>query len=93
MDGVIPFSKTFDTLGFMAKTVIDLAQVIQVVEDGSGLHRSRHRIKNPLTATWSGLKIGVLNPEEWKWSTDLAKPNPQVEHQLVIRHCQSGTQD
>jgi Asp-tRNA(Asn)/Glu-tRNA(Gln) amidotransferase A subunit family amidase len=66
MDGVIPFSKIFDTLGLIAKTVIDLAQVIRIVEDDSGLDRSRHRIQNPLPATWSGLRIGVLNPEKWK---------------------------
>jgi amidase len=84
MRGIIPFSRTLDTVGVMAKSPVDIANVLDVImeKNTSGSMILNHASNLP--KTWGELKVGVLAPELWKWDIFLAKPNKKVEQQLVI---------
>ncbi|XXG93997.1 hypothetical protein Hte_000248 [Hypoxylon texense] len=78
MDGVIPFSRMFDSIGVMSKNVVDMINILNAIKVPLELPQF-NRDEN----LWSTLKIGVLAPENWTLDSSLAKPNGKVEDQLI----------
>ncbi|PVH72323.1 amidase signature enzyme [Cadophora sp. DSE1049] len=80
MAGIIPFSARFDTLGVMAKSPLDVANLLEVIVDNAFLPPGGHR--NSLSGTWKGLRIGVLSPNKWFIPASFSRPNPGARAQL-----------
>jgi Asp-tRNA(Asn)/Glu-tRNA(Gln) amidotransferase A subunit family amidase len=76
MDGVMVISDYFDTLGAMAKTVSDLVILVQYLQDQETDHISVQK-------DWSGLRLGVVDPEKWFLPPSLVKPIEEVHKQIV----------
>ncbi|KAI1378151.1 amidase signature domain-containing protein [Hypoxylon crocopeplum] len=83
LDGVIPFSRTFDTLGIMAKSVSDLTNVVDIVTQSTSARPRGHMFNAKERKPWANLRVGVLAPEVWKLPSYAAKPNPEAERQLI----------
>ena len=69
--GIVPLSKYFDTAGPMTKTVVDLANLLDVLTESS--EGSTPYVK-ALPGKWSDLRVGVLDPDEWFFDSDLQRP-------------------
>jgi amidase len=87
MDGVIQFSRTFDSLGAMAKKVRDLADILTIMIDPTQPGVPREGYASNLEGVWSDLRVGFVAPDKWQWPPKLAKQNRKIELQLV---CFSG---
>ena len=81
-EGIIPVSKLFDTAGPMAKSVVDLANLLDVLVDPSKKQTS-NTYAEALPGKWSELRVGVLDPDEWFFDKDLQKPVPTASEQIV----------
>jgi Asp-tRNA(Asn)/Glu-tRNA(Gln) amidotransferase A subunit family amidase len=84
MEGVFPVSRTFDSLGMMAKTPRDLADITDALTSYFKMGGPKAVYANSMSGSWKDLRVGVVAPEKWKWSPELAKPNKGVESQLVF---------
>lgn len=58
---IVPVSKLFDTAGPMAKSVVDLANLLDVLVKPLN-KKSSALYADALPEKWSDLRIGVLNP-------------------------------
>ena len=84
-NGIGPVSKLFDTAGPMAKSVIDLAHLLDVLVDplakessgSSGLYA------DVLPGKWSQLRVCVLDPEVWYFDEELQNPVASASEQIV----------
>ncbi|CZS97129.1 related to glu/asp-tRNA amidotransferase subunit A [Rhynchosporium agropyri] len=65
--GAVPLSAIFDTVGPMAISFTDLADLLEVLV-GPELIGSKGPYAGALTKTFRDLRIGVLRPEEWFWA-------------------------
>ncbi|KAF8852531.1 amidase signature enzyme [Acephala macrosclerotiorum] len=83
MDGVIPLSNTFDSIGPMAKSVEDLANMLDIMVDSDKTSIPEGGYKSCLEGKWSSLRIGVLDPEKWQYPPDAARPNAKATKQMV----------
>ena len=84
LNGVIPISKAFDTVGPMAKCVKDLANLLDVlVGPGTVIGRDCNSYANTLPGSWRDLRIGVLDPEEWNFEKQLPRSIPEAKAQIV----------
>jgi amidase len=83
MGGVFVISRTFDTLGGMAKTVEDLSHLIENIQDDEvkdGLPGGTYQ--SFLKKTWSPLRLGFVKPEEWFLPPSLVAPDEGAENQM-----------
>lgn len=88
-NGIVPVSKLFDTAGPMAKSVVDLANLLDVLvkplnEKSSALYA------DALPGKWSDLRVGVLNPDVWYFDEELQKPVAAASEQIVCLHLRSS---
>lgn len=83
MDGVVPLSKTFDSIGPMAKSPLDLANILDVIIDPAQSIAANGGYASNLQKTWKGLRIGWLDPENWFFSAQVATPNSEAHEQIV----------
>ena len=81
-EGIIPVSKLFDTAGPMAKSVVDLANLLDVLIDSSK-KETPGTYAEALPGKWSELRVGVLDPDEWFFDENLQKPVPAASEQIV----------
>lgn len=63
--GLVPITSFADAVGPMAKSVQDLAALLDVIADPSGPARPPGGFLTAATASWRGLNIGTLDPEIW----------------------------
>ncbi|MCJ1322634.1 hypothetical protein MMC15_007983 [Xylographa vitiligo] len=80
-EGIIPVSKLFDTAGPMAKSVVDLANLLDVLIDSSK-KETPGTYAEALPGKWSELRVGVLDPDEWFFDENLQKPVPAASEQI-----------
>ena len=78
--GIVPVSKYFDTAGPMTKTVVDLANLLDVLTESS--EGSIPYVK-ALPGKWSDLRVGVLDPDEWFFDGDLQRPVAAASLQIA----------
>ena len=81
-EGIIPVSKLFDTAGPMAKSVIDLANLLDILVEASKKKTPGTYVQT-LPGKWSDLRVGVLDPDEWFFDKDLQKPVAAASQQIV----------
>ncbi|KAL8948364.1 MAG: hypothetical protein Q9222_005448 [Ikaeria aurantiellina] len=72
--GIQPISPEFDSVGGMAKTVEDLAQIMGLLQGG--------RDYTPhLTSSFKGLRLGSVDPGSWKAADFVVEPNQDFDQQ------------
>ncbi|KAI1271209.1 putative glutamyl-tRNA amidotransferase subunit A [Xylaria sp. FL0933] len=78
-DGLIPISRHFDSAGPMAKTVYDLAVVLDAIT-----------IKDPpisflssISDSWADISVATLDPTIWKFPDSFVRPNPSATEQTL----------
>lgn len=81
MEGVWEVARPYDTAGAMAKNVIDLVHVSDI------LRRTMDDCKPSLTEniqnTWQGLSVGFVDIEKWRLPLDTKDPLPGYDEQSV----------
>ncbi|KAJ4862552.1 amidase domain-containing protein [Trichoderma breve] len=80
MDGVIPVSKSLDSVGAMARSPADLAMVIEMLQ-ATGLNHDE-RLSQLMTQKWDGLRIGFVDEKIWKLPENLCKHNDEALIQM-----------
>lgn len=80
--GIVPISPLFDTAGPMAKTVIDLANLLDVLVKPHSIH-GKGSFRDALPGSFSDFSIGALNPEKWFFDAGLQRPVASATAQIV----------
>ena len=84
MDGIFVISRSFDVLGGMAKTVSDLAHLTEHISDADARGKLPvDGFESCLKTEWSGLKIGVVQTDDWTLPPALFESNEGVHAQIV----------
>lgn len=82
-EGIIPITRLFDSAGPMAKSVEDLANLMDILVDPSKTKIPAGGYLSAVTAAWDGLRIGALDSEIWTYPESLRKSEPAAEIQMV----------
>ncbi|PKK50858.1 hypothetical protein CI102_4196 [Trichoderma harzianum] len=80
MDGVIPVSKSLDSVGAMARSPADLAMVIEMLQETGPNHDER--LSQLMTQKWNGLRIGFVDEKIWKLPESLCKNDDEALVQM-----------
>ncbi|KAK4064443.1 hypothetical protein Trihar35433_7960 [Trichoderma harzianum] len=80
MDGVIPVSKSLDSVGAMARSPADLAMVIEMLQETGPNHNER--LSQLMTQEWDGLRIGFVDEKIWKLPENLCKNDDEALSQM-----------
>lgn len=84
--GVISVTSAFDMVGPMARSVDDLAALTEIILDPSAkVGVPRDGFKSSLSGSWTGLRVGFLDPKIWKLPDSLCEPVDSVTAQMVGR--------
>lgn len=81
MDGVVPVSKSLDSVGAMARSPADLVVVIEMLQ-ATGLNHDE-RLSQLMTHNWDGLRIGFVDEKIWKLPEGLCKNDDEALFQMV----------
>jgi amidase len=76
MDGVFGLSRTFDTLGIMAKSAGDLALLVRVLKQDD---EEESAVPN------DKLAIGFVDPTVWSLAPEMCAKIPEADEQMVRR--------
>jgi amidase len=76
--GIIPISYLFDTAGPMAKSVVDLANLLDVL-----VEPREFSYTEGLPGNFSDINIGVLRPEDWFFGPSIQRPVESATAQIV----------
>jgi len=83
MAGVIPVSKSFDSVGAMARSPADLAALTEIILDESARSKlPKDGYDSFLTGKWDGLHIGFLDEKVWRLPEFLCEPNEAANTQM-----------
>ncbi|KAI0876849.1 amidase signature domain-containing protein [Hypoxylon argillaceum] len=83
MSGIFVISTTFDTVGAMAKSVDDLATLIEYVQENApGSSKARLDYRAVFQQDWSGLRLGFVDPDKWWLPPGLVAPIEEVNAQI-----------
>lgn len=83
--GIVPVSEICDSAGPMTKSVLDLANLMDVIVDPSKTEVPKGGYASVMTDNWNDLRVGVLKISEWKFPDDIIPPNkPQVDKEMVL---------
>ncbi|KAL5331385.1 hypothetical protein ACEPPN_000915 [Leptodophora sp. 'Broadleaf-Isolate-01'] len=78
--GIIPISELFDTTRPMAKSVVDLANLMDVLVTPG--HKT-HSFLDALPGTFKDINIGVLRPEDWFFDSSIQRRIPSASAQII----------
>jgi amidase len=81
--GIIPITHELDSAGPIAKSALDLANLLDVLVDPSKTNIPEGGYKSAATGSWGDIRIGVLEPEKWLFDTKLVKYEKQASDQMV----------
>ena len=81
--GIVPVSHICDSAGPMTKSVLDLANLMDVIVDPTKTSIPQGGFASAMTDTWADLKVGVLDPAEWKYPEFVTKPYDGTTKQIV----------
>lgn len=82
LTGIVPISSFSDQPGPMTKNTKDLAMLMDIITDPGNVPPSGYASR--ATGSWDGLKIGTVDPETWKYTSDIRKVlDEDMEKQLV----------
>ncbi|KAI1192490.1 putative glutamyl-tRNA amidotransferase subunit A [Nemania serpens] len=75
-DGIVPASLLFDTAGPMAKSVYDLAVLLDAISKPESPFISH------LNGSWEELSVATLDPYLWKFPDSYIKPVAEADNQI-----------
>lgn len=85
--GIIPVCPYCDTAGPMATSVLDFANTLQAIVDPKLLNKvPKGGYAAAVTGSWDGIRIGALNPEDWRIPTFACAKDADFEEQQVGDH-------
>ena len=83
-DGICPVSFDFDSAGPIAKSATDIAILMDTLVNPSKSSDVPKGDYTPyLTKSFDGIRIGVLNPSEWRMPPAVVSPDASAEAQTV----------
>lgn len=84
MGGTWTLSKSFDSIGALAKPTLDLALVTEIIMTEEARSKfSAAVLTSYLTKTFHGMKVGFLNPAEYRFAPGMCPEIPEERQQLV----------
>ncbi|KAF2834385.1 amidase signature enzyme [Patellaria atrata CBS 101060] len=90
MDGIFGLSKTFDSVGAMAKSAADLETLVKVLTKGSSNRDSWDSgidmTENPWERNWCGLRIGFADPAIWKLDEESCRPDRNADEEMEQKY-------
>lgn len=81
--GIVPISYAYDTPGPMAKSPLDLANLLTALVDPTKTKVPSGGYASALAGGWKDLRVGTLDPEIWKYSDFFTKEVPEATEQIV----------
>jgi amidase len=85
-DGMIPVTLEADSAGPMTKSVMDLADLLDVLVDASKTTVPKGGYKSAVTGSWGDIKIGYVEPEKWLFPEFIVKYEKSATDQMVSAH-------
>ena len=67
----------------MTKSVLDLANLLDVLIDPSKTTIPEGGYKGAVTGSWDGIRVGMVEPEEWLFPREIVKYEKDVVEQMV----------
>ena len=74
--GIQPISPAFDSVGGLAKTPEDLANVMSILQ-------GQREYGAYLKGSWEGLRVGFVDPNLWQAADLVVEPNEDFRKQTV----------
>lgn len=81
--GIIPATYLADSIGPMAKTSLDVANLLDVLVDPSKTTVPEGGYKSALTGTWGDIRVGYVDSEEWVFPHRIVKYVKEASDQMV----------
>ncbi|CAO1601941.1 hypothetical protein XANCAGTX0491_005579 [Xanthoria calcicola] len=81
--GIVPVSHICDAAGPMTKSVLDLAHLMDIIVDQSKTSIPPKGFAFVMTDTWAEIRVGVLDPAEWKRPDFFTKPYEGTVEQMA----------
>jgi amidase len=82
-DGIIPISPEADSAGPMAKSALDVADLLDILVDPSATKIPEGGYRSAITGSWGDLRIGVLEPRDWMSPPRIVKYEKSATDQMV----------
>lgn len=79
-DGILTVSRTFETVGGMAKSVLDLAHITEAILSTKEQPRD---FANALVDGWADISLGFVDPAIWQLPKVLLTPDEEYNMQTV----------
>lgn len=81
MNGVVPVSKSLDSVGAMARSPADLAVVMEMLQATGPSHDEN--LSQLMVRKWDGLRIGFVDEKIWELPEALCKHDDEALSQMV----------
>ncbi|ESZ98762.1 hypothetical protein SBOR_0868 [Sclerotinia borealis F-4128] len=81
MEGVWEVASTYDTAGAMAKSVLDLALVSDMLLRTTRGGCSKVSLTKSIRSKWQGLSVGFVDIEKWRLPLEARDPDPGYDEQ------------
>ncbi len=82
--GIVPISPDFDSAGPIARCAADIAVMMDAMVDPKlANHIPNGTYTSQLTGSFTGIRIGVLDPTQWHLDDAIALPNKSFDDQVV----------
>ncbi|KAK8223439.1 amidase signature domain-containing protein [Phyllosticta paracitricarpa] len=89
LDGVWCTSRSFDGVGGIAKSASDLVALTDAIAEPSMIgddYYPRGFQKFSVQKSWSGLRVGFVDPRVWKPGRELAKTSPEAQTYMIAMY-------
>ena len=86
-EGIIPCCPYCDSAGPMATSVLDFANTLQAIVDPKMSAKvPKGGYAAAVKGSWEGIRVGALNPEDWRLPTSECAKDVDFEKQQVSNH-------
>ncbi|KAM3502973.1 hypothetical protein MY10362_004487 [Beauveria mimosiformis] len=82
-DGIIPVTLEADSAGPMTKSVLPLANLVDVLVDPSRTPVPKWGYTSAVNNSWGDIRIGYLDPEQWLFPTEIVKYEKDATDQVT----------
>ncbi|KAI1122078.1 putative glutamyl-tRNA amidotransferase subunit A [Nemania abortiva] len=76
-EGIIPVTRLFDSAGPMAKSVYDIAILLDAISN-----HNESFVNNMRDGSWENLSVATLDPHVWKFPDSFIKPVAEADEQI-----------
>ncbi|KAF2756644.1 amidase signature enzyme [Pseudovirgaria hyperparasitica] len=84
--GIVPLSSLFDTAGPITKSVVDLADLMDILVNGPSTDNLERSYRSYITKSWADIGVAAVNPSIWKLPESFCRPVPAIDEQLVAEY-------